>query len=74
MKQARMKAGCFQVMLHKARDVSIVFQYEYGLAQTVGPRPAAVFLNAEAARNRYQINAIRQRYCKRLMNLSLRPA
>jgi hypothetical protein len=72
VKQARMKAGGFQVVLHKARNVSIVFQYEYSLAQTVSPRPpAVVFQDAEAARNRYQINAIRQRYCKRLMNLAV---
>jgi hypothetical protein len=44
MKQARMKARGFQVMLHKARNVSIVFHYEYGLAQTVSPLPAAVIL------------------------------
>jgi hypothetical protein len=29
------------VMLHQPRDVGFVFQNEYGLAQTVSPRPAA---------------------------------
>ena len=40
--QARRKTGCFQVMLHQARDVGVIFQYKNGLAQPVCPRPAAV--------------------------------
>jgi hypothetical protein len=31
-------------MLHKPRNISVVFQYKYSLAQTVSPRPAAVAL------------------------------
>jgi hypothetical protein len=29
-------------MLHQPRDIGVVFQYKYGLAQPVSPRPAAV--------------------------------
>jgi len=32
------------VMLHQPRDIGVVFQYKYSLAQTVCPRPAAVEL------------------------------
>jgi hypothetical protein len=42
VKQARIKSRGFQVMLHQPRDIGVVFQYKYGLAQTVCPRPAAV--------------------------------
>ena len=52
VKQACRKSRSFQVMLHQPRNIGVVFQYKYGLAQTVCPRPAAVDLqDAEAARN-----------------------
>jgi hypothetical protein len=38
------------VMLHKPRDIRFVFQYKNGLAQTVCPRPAAVFAAGCASR------------------------
>jgi hypothetical protein len=44
VKQARRNPCRFQVMLHKPRDIGVVFQYKYGLAQPVSPRPAAVEL------------------------------
>jgi hypothetical protein len=44
VKEARLKTGCLQVMLHQPRDVVVVFQYKNGLAQPVCPRPAAVQL------------------------------
>ena len=37
MKQAHIETGCFQMMLHQPRDVGVVFQHKYGLAQTVCP-------------------------------------
>jgi hypothetical protein len=49
MKQACRKARGFQVMLHKPRNISVIFQYKYGLIQTVRPRPAAVYLRIAAA-------------------------
>jgi hypothetical protein len=58
-------------MLHQPRNVNVVFQNKYGLAQTVSPRPAAVeFNHRRAARNHSQINAIRQTNCKRCVNLA----
>jgi hypothetical protein len=42
VKQAGLKPCCFQVMLHQPRDIGVVFQYKYSLAQTICPRPAAV--------------------------------
>jgi hypothetical protein len=30
------------MMLHQPRNIGVVFQYKYGLAQTVCPRPVAV--------------------------------
>jgi len=36
---AGLEACRFQVMLHQTGDVGVVFQNEYGLAQTVSPRP-----------------------------------
>jgi hypothetical protein len=42
------------MMLHQPRNIGVVFQYKYGLAQPVCPRPAAVecgLQDAEAARN-----------------------
>jgi hypothetical protein len=44
VKQARVKPCRLQVMLHKPRDIRVVFQYKYGLAQTVSPRPAVDWL------------------------------
>ena len=41
MKKACFKTSRLKVMLHQPRDVGFVFQNEYGLAQTVSPRPAA---------------------------------
>jgi hypothetical protein len=59
------------MMLHQPRDIGVVFQYKYGLAQNSPPRPPAVdFLPAKAARNYEQSNAIRQIDCKRCVNLS----
>ena len=41
VKQARLKARRFKVMLHQPGNIGVVFQNKYGLAQTVSPRPAA---------------------------------
>ena len=41
VKQACFKACRFKVMLHQPRNIGVVFQNKYGLAQTVSPRPAA---------------------------------
>jgi hypothetical protein len=52
VKQARIESRRFQMMLHQPCNISVVFQYKYGLAQPVSPRPAAVDLHAAwAARN-----------------------
>jgi hypothetical protein len=57
------------MMLHQSRNIGVVFQYKYGLAQNGLPRPAAVdFEGAKAARNYEQINAMRQIDCKRCVN------
>jgi hypothetical protein len=37
VKQAHIEASCFQVMLHQPRDIGVVFQHKYSLAQTVCP-------------------------------------
>jgi hypothetical protein len=37
MKHPGQKARRFQVMLHQPRNISVVFQYKYGLAQPVCP-------------------------------------
>ncbi len=43
----------FQVMLHKARNISVVFQHKYGLAQPVCLARRPLDFNVrEAARNR----------------------
>jgi hypothetical protein len=39
--EASIESCCFKVMLHQPGDICFVFQYEYGLAQTVCPRSAA---------------------------------
>jgi len=44
VEQACGEPCCFQMVLHKPRDIGLVFQYKYGLAQTVCPRPAAVWV------------------------------
>jgi hypothetical protein len=37
MEYSRCKSSGFKVMLNKPRDVGVVFQYKYGLAQTGMP-------------------------------------
>ncbi len=52
VKQPRCKPGGFQVMLHQPRNIGVVFQYKYGLAQPVCPSPGGRWISdAEAARN-----------------------
>jgi hypothetical protein len=40
VKQARLKARRFKVMLHQPGNIGVVFKNKYGLAQLVSPRPA----------------------------------
>jgi hypothetical protein len=70
MKLAYRKTCRLKVMLYQPRNIGVVFQYKYGLAQTVCPRRAAVSLHlAQAARNYEQSNAARRIECKRCVNL-----
>jgi hypothetical protein len=73
VKKACRESRSFQMMLHQPRNIRVVFQYKYGLAQTVCPRRAAASLHlSKAARNYEQGNAARRIECKRCVNLGFR--
>lgn len=53
MKDADCKTSGFKVMLYQPRNVGVVFQYKYGLAQTGMPFAGGRWnSDASAARNR----------------------
>ena len=75
VKQPRGESCCFKVMLHQPRNISVVFQHKYGLAQPVCPRPAAVeFVLRRPHGTINRLMQSRQINCKRLMNLAAKQA
>jgi hypothetical protein len=44
LEEASCKPRCLKVMLHEPRNIGVVFQYKYGLAQPVLSSPAAIVI------------------------------